>query len=613
MVWRAAGFVLRALGLVVASVLLLVLSVFANLDTGVVRRVVADRVNRLAFDPLFQGTFTILSIGHVDPFGVSGVNVVVRDPTGKEVLRADGVHARIATHTLLRTLLGWREIVIDIGDVHIAHADVLLDRTDADMPLVRAFLPKPSPPSPGRGPLVRLSAPHVFIEHASGHGQMSGLPYFDGEVTGLSASFELEPERIVVEMHGGKVLARGIAQGKDAAGSLRGHLEVGIVAGGPGPSGSFAWEGTVGAVAETVSLGLEHGRLDGVVDVRDAAPDAIRAFWPESPLTLPVSTHLDAHGPFDAVVLAASLQEGDARLDVAGTMGSGKTKHVAIHLDAARVDLHQWIPLADASLVGVRGDVEASLDDAGRLEGGATLEAPSGYIGKHQIPPTKLSTHGFRERTGAFGGDAMVEIAEPGAPTTISLHATPVGTSSSIAFSIASHGVRLGSVTRVSTEATGTLRITGKGNVDLDKLHLDASLDTHGAAVRRGDLSVGEIDIRGQAHGHLLNPEVTLGIRARNAAWGARTFSELEAQVTGKALTPHIVFHERSQAFADVDADGDLDLRQDPTVHDVTLTAAHGGETLGVELGRATFSHGNIGVKDLVVRGLGGQIDASGQ
>jgi translocation and assembly module TamB len=442
---------------------------------------------------------------------------------------------------------------------------------------------------------------------------MPGLPYLDGEVTGLSASFALEPERVVVDMHGGQVLARGIARGKDAAGSLRGHFETSIVHGGPGPSGDFAWDGTIGPLAETVSLGLENGRLDGAVDVRDAEPDAIRAFWPESPVTSSVKTHLDVHGPFDAVALSFVAQQGDATLDVTGTIGSGKTKHVAVHLEAARIDLHEWIPVVDASLVGARGDVSASLDDAGRLSGEASIEAPTGHIGRIEIPRTKLVTHGFREPNGAFGGDATVDIDEPGAPTTISLHATPVGTSSSVEFAIASRGIRLGAVTQVSTEATGTLKILGKGNVDLEKLHLDASLETHGAAVRRGDLSVGQIDVRGHARGHLLDPEVALDVRARNAAWGTRTVSDLDVHVTGKALTPHVTIRERSEALADVDADGDVDLRQDPTVHDLTLTAAHGGETLGIELRRATFAHGDIGVNGVVLRGLGGRIDASGQ
>jgi len=99
----------------------------------------------------------------------------------------------------------------------------------------------------------------------------------------------------------------------------------------------------------------------------------------------------------------------------------------------------------------------------GRVDGQADLDFTRGKVGSIPTPHATLHTKGFRQLAGAFGGDATLVVDEPGAPTTLTLHAVPTERSSKVEFDIVSHDVRLGAVRSISAEATGNARVVGKG------------------------------------------------------------------------------------------------------------------------------------------------------
>ncbi len=605
----AARRVLAGVGTAVLVVLMLVASVLVHLDTPVVRRVTVARVNQLVFAPIFQGTMTLVALGHVDPFGVSGVDVRVLDPQGHSVLRVNGLASRIRLLTLLRTLVGSSEpITISLSGVRIEDVDVRLDMDDHGVAIANAFTPKPAahpaPPSdkPGRG--VRLTIRDAHIVHAWVHGAIPGAPYLDGDVSQLDAGFSLTSTGLVAEAHKAHVVARGIALGADVDGALAGRFELAL----DGTStigGAVDWDGAVGQVHETLSVGLEHGRFDATVDVQQASPDEIRSVWAASPIRSTGTVHLDAHGPLAAIALSARATLDTATVDVRGEVGSEHDRKAALHIAAEGVDLSELIPGVPGSSIGVTGDIRLSQDAAGRLEGGAQLDLPPGHIGAYPLPHATLETSGFRVATGAFGGDATLVIDEPGAPTTLTVHALPRGDASTIDFTIASRDIRIGAIRRLGADATGSLRVLGKGNIDLERLVADASIETRGSAIHRGSLRVEGFTVEGRLRGHVRNPEVDVTVHARGVSIAGHDIDQLDVTARGPALSPHATVHEESQDLPDVDAVADLDLLAGPTVRGVDVRVRRLGETARLRAARIHFDHQTITADAVEIDGLG--------
>jgi len=619
LVLRVAGGlargVARTVGFVVFVVVLTVSSLFANIGTPVVRRVVIAQVNKQVFDRLFLGSLTILSLDHVDPFGISGARVRISDPAGKPILIADGVQSRFATWTLLRTLLFSRQgLVIDIPSVSIRNVDIRLDMDESGMALANVFRPKVASPhspvgsSPGLD--VYVFAPRIRIEHTWAHGTMTGLPYLDGDVTGVDAAFSFGPSKLTVDAHKGQVLARGIALGADAEGAFHGHFEMTpdkpVVMG-----GRFAWEGMAGTLKETVSAAIEKGRFDAKVDVDEASPEAIRSLWRASPIVVAGTAHVEAHGPLDAIDLAVHAGLGPATADIQGTLHWGANLGAKLHLDVAAIDLHQFAPQVPASALGLKGDVAATLDADRKLAGEANLDFAAGHIGKYLVPHTTLKTNGFRVPLGAFGGDATVVIDEPGAPTTVSAHAAPRGQSAMVDFAVHSHAVRIGALTRVSTDVTGNARIVGKGSIDLESLTMEIGLDTRGDGLARGGLTVGGVTVSGRARGSLLNPDLDLRVNARGVGWEQTTLSKLDVTVLGRALSPHLTLHAESAQLPETDAAVDLEFHDGVVLHHPDVQLQHRGESVRIRAERVHVVRNDVAVDAMRVEGLGEPLSAT--
>ena len=299
-----ARVALRTLASIVAVVAVVVAGVLLHLDTPVVRRVVVARVNQLVFQPLFRGSFVIVSLAHVDPFGVSGARVRISDPDGRPVILADGVDGRFGTAALLESVLVHpRDLVIVVPEVSISHADVRLDMDERGVAIARSFFPRKvstEPPRPADGHGVHVFIPRIHIRHAWVHGAMPRVPYLDGDVTELDAAFAFEPGHLSADARKGHVVARGIALGADARGAFHGRYAM-TLGQAPEMGGRVAWDGEVGALRETGALEIGNGRFDASLDAREASADAIRSLWPASPITGSGVAHVEAHGPLDAI------------------------------------------------------------------------------------------------------------------------------------------------------------------------------------------------------------------------------------------------------------------------------------------------------------------------
>jgi len=438
---------------------------------------------------------------------------------------------------------------------------------------------------------------------------MTGLPYLDADGTGLDAAFALDPAGLSVEARKGRVVLRGAALGADVEGAFAGHLAV-TLASVPIVSGHVAWDGSVGMVHETARGSIEDGRLDAMLDVREISPEAIRSLWPASPVTETGTAHLEAHGSLEAIELEAAAGLDGATANIRGALSWGGKKTAKLHLVADGVDIRQFAAAAGASRLGVTGDVDIALGTE-RVDGAVDLDSVGGHVGAYSVPRTTLRASGFRIAGGAFGGDATIVVHEPGAPTTITLHAVPRAQSSRVDFTVLSQAVRLAALRRLPEAASGNIRVNGKGTVDLDSLAFDVALDAEGDRLRQGSLRIGSVALRARGHGNLPDSAVDLVLHARDVAWEATTLSKLDLTVRGPLLSPHATIRGRGGDVPDVDADLDVEVLAGPALRRAHLRLARGGATAHVGADLARFAHGGVTVDGVVIGGLGAPATAS--
>src|SRR5579859_6903101 len=114
------GSIARALAAAVSCagvfVVALVAGAILHLDLPAFRRAVNDRLNRV-FATALPGRITISAIGRIGTGRVEGVDAVVQEPNGAEVLRVKGLRAVISTARLLESLTGSGDLRIDLKEV----------------------------------------------------------------------------------------------------------------------------------------------------------------------------------------------------------------------------------------------------------------------------------------------------------------------------------------------------------------------------------------------------------------------------------------------------------------------------------------------------------------
>ena len=379
----------------------LVLAFLAVLDTAPVRRLVVVEVNR-ALAPLFRGAVHVDALGKLSLFNLGGADVTVFDAAGRPVLTARSVRARLATWSVVRSLLsGEGPLTIALPEVSIDRVEAQLDKDAAgQMGLADAFSPKqpPSPTAnekPGRG--LRLVLSRITLAHVSARGNAIGPP-LDAHVDGFAGAFTYAPEFIDAEVWNAAVRAHKLAGAVDVAGTLRAHVHA-PSAPGRTPDGSVAWHGTVATTTCTLTAGLRAGQVDGVLDAPTVSAQDVRAFWAASPFDRPGRLHAEAHGPLSRVIVALRAAMGDASVTADGTV------------DAE----HPWRAHAVVKAEVPQGSARVKVDVA--LEGHAPvlrLGVTSRVTRMDRIPHLPAGLHGSVDLAakGALRLDAMLLDAD---------------------------------------------------------------------------------------------------------------------------------------------------------------------------------------------------------
>lgn len=356
----------------------------------------------------------------------------------------------------------------------------------------------------------------------------------------------------------------------DVSGALEARLDQGAQADAI-PDAMLKWDGSVGAIATSMHASVNEQRVDAVVDVPPFAASALRALLPGSPLERRGSAHVEVHGPISNVQAKLHVDADEAALD-------GNASYVGFHTAAVS-------------------------------HGAADLTVHQGKLGETWIPDASLLG------TASLRGSALVRaladltIEEPGAPTRVTLQASPRGGGQPVVdFEVDSSSTDLTRVPQLVPPVRGSYRLSFAGRLDPSDRTIEGDLRASARGVSRGSAGVDDATIDARAHGALGDPIVFASVRAGGLHAGNTKIDAAEVTAYGPAMSPHVVLAARASTLPSVEGSTDVELGHGIVLSSLRLALAHAGQLATVaarriELGGARG--GGIRVDDARVDGMG--------
>ena len=382
--------VLRASAKIAAAILVLVVAaaaaVLVYLRTAAGRRTVATRVNA-ALEPLFAGRLTITQIGAIGFEGADGIAATVVDPDGRTVISVEGAHARIALLTLIRSILGHGEIVVDLPEAWVRVARVDLDANDAgDLRIARAFAPRTVSSGPPGRP-VRLTLDDMRLERAHVQGKPNGVPGIDADVAGAQGWLHFRPGSIEIDVLRSTVSEAVVpGVGARAAGTVTTHLTM------PSATGqkiglATAFDGHVGELPLTAAVTLDGEDLDLKADGEHATPQCVRSVWSACPFTEEASLHAHGHGTLPKLDFDATGTLGNGKLEIdKGTATLGAGVSASAHVVFTSVDARAFSAAAPISAMSGSADLAITVPAKGTASGHVEADLAAGRFAGQTTP-----------------------------------------------------------------------------------------------------------------------------------------------------------------------------------------------------------------------------------
>jgi len=546
-----------------------------------VRRIVIAKVNGL-LESTFAGKVAVDRIGALGLTYVDGVDAHVDGTDGKEVLRVEGMRARVSTWTLVRSALGTRgEIVVDVPELSFARVEAALDPDEGGaLRIARAFELRPDATpagAPHRAVLVALA--QVLVSHATVHVNPKAAPPLDADVDGARASLYLAGGRLTIDLGPAPLVVRGLPGGVQAEGQVEAHLTQ------PSLRVRALWNGAIGTIGDRAEVTYDDGHLDATIDVARATPEEMRAAWPECPISVETEAHAEAHGTLPHLDVSAHVTAGTAALDVGGPVVVRPEVHAALHFEALGLDAHAVVPWAPRSNVAASGDVDVTAKPSGALEGSGTLLVSGGTWGSTLVPPATLAGRFGRSADGQTSAQAEATIREPGALSTLTMQLEPRGGSRVLTFVGDVEAARLESVAPLAHRAAGSASVHAAGAIDLGAKTVDARV----SAVMANLIVLGASVQRARVDGH---------------ATGKLEAPSIDVAIDGEGLERGIVHLPALRAQGRLTIDGGL------AAHDVRVDVSADGEAARAQSSLVRLSGETLRADDVEIDGLGSELTA---
>jgi translocation and assembly module TamB len=593
-------------------------AVVLYLDLPVTRRLVARGANRVLL-PVFRGRLTIEHLGSLGFHGIDGARVRVFDPGGQPVLVAEGVHARLATLKLIRSLLFSPDAVdVDISDASIDHVDLLLDTDDAGVPLVaHAFTPVSdpgalTPKTPPRAVLVVLS--HARVRQAWIHGRPIWGPPVDLDLRDVDAKVVVQSAKspvVQVDVRHASLGARGLPLASEASGEVRGRVLVPSERGhAVGIVGSLT--GTFAGVEHAARLSLDGDLLSVTIDLKEVDPERVRSFVPGYPLRDFLSAHLEARGslPHLDLDMRAKLRGGGS-LTANGWTDIADRKTMKIHASLGEIDLRG---LASGSLPSsLGGDVDATivLDAESNVTGQISIVSKWGTLGAYVLPAFEVKATFAHDARAGDRAQAVVAVQDPGVTGACTLRLSPKGTSYALAFDASAQAPRIKAVSRFRLPLQGSARAWARGTLDLDTFALSADLGGEAArlfaeSAGSPDVQVTRATVAAHASGVAFLPIVEAKVHADAVRVGTFHSDTVEVTVRGAVTAPHVHAVLAGGNVPDVDADADVALGATALFRRLRIGLSRTGDAAEIRAEQVHLFPGGLSGSAVDIQGLGG-------
>lgn len=579
------------LGLSVVFVGSLAAALLLHLDAPAARREIA----RLASDGIssgLRGRFEVIDVDRIALLGgrLDVGKLTVRDPEGREVGAAYGVHARFDLLDLGKAFLSKTGATPTIQQVVVDRIDVALIPNAEGVPTIAdAFAAKD--PQPTKGPAetppstFRLAIADVDVRSAAVFGTV-GERWIDAHAELSNGALRLAPEETSISV---PHLALDVAPIEDTlptaaravvAGRLRvptwtdpadlpvlvDDVRVEVTGGGArvalqGRTDARGWSAQIDVPA------IEPGALGGLL----GAPPPVHA---------PVAVRLDAAGTLQDAEVHGAIAVGDGtaaidgRIDF-GALGTEPSPALpAIGLGTATVAIRGVVPRAfapQAPALGVSADLHVDATRTGRgvelaavTRGGTSIDGRSATL--------DLDARAVIGARGALDaeGSAHVALGRSKADATFALSRVEGGGTAHAA--LQAQVPALEELRGITGEPlSGRVDLQASADVDLGAGTISGSAAARGVRVKHPSFDVPEGVVALRAEGPLASPAFAAAVESREIGVGGRRFRDVDVRVTG---TQQLIAAE-GKLTTDVAQQITLSTHVRPTPRGAEVTGTH--------------------------------------
>lgn len=595
----------RVLGVASASALFTVSfagAVVAHGDLPVTRRVVADLTTR-ALATTFAGKLVIRSVDHLGFDSIDVGEAEMFDASGRRVVRATGVHARVRVVEVLRTLLSApSSLRVRVDEVDVDDVEVLVEAGPSGVPRVaEAFQPRPKPP-PKKPPKPKpptpfaIELPKLFASRARAVGMV--VPGLDVDAMGSRVAAALavtSAAGVTLDVERFGVVAKVLSP-VDPNGTVDYHLRVPLAAGSqPRMWSSFA--GRVGAAPVNVRFDLAGSELDATVESARVTPDALRSLAPSAPLEEPFSLKVRAKGPLRDLGIEARAVAGPGEVRATGRLSTDGGLRLVTDVSVRDLDPRAFSASSPPMSVGGDANVTVLVESSGVRVDVDALSFPFS-INEQVVPSARVFATWAK---GTVTGRATVY--EPGATVDARYTVDPKARVATVDADVAVSS--LAALPRFRGAAEGSLSGKVAARVDPNGFEAKVTADVHG--VGKGTTKLARGTLRGRVAGPFAKPYLDATLDGGVATLAGFPIERARVRLVGSPRAPHAEITLSDPRWSELKVDGDLRARGGVQVSNLRATLAKGGVRSNVTIAGIDASPARVVLRDVKLEGEAGK------
>lgn len=530
---RALAILGSGLGLTLVFVGATATGAALHLNLPAARRTVSTVVNG-ALKDVFLGRIVVGDIKYISL--VKGLDIAsanVLDPSGKAVLQASDITARVSAVGVAKSLLFGDETHIVLPFIRVENVDALVQAENGEMTIAKAFEPKPPATPQPKKPSEPETPFYLTIErfelgHAWAHGEIAPPTAIDTDVSRVAGSLHVTPDEVALDMEPMGLVERRITP-LPASGQADFHLRAGKTV--------KLWTdftGMLGEIEVNAHFLMDDDRIEASADVPRTPAAAVNQLVPGYPLRDPVSIKARAEGTLEKLEVEAStvVENGDPEPTTVGVTGNiAITDSVKIDaaVSAKNVDPRLFGPDLPEAKLNAQASAKVELGERVRVVAFAQTD-PTVLAG--QVIPA-IDAHAVVDNDLVSGS---VIVHEEGAPLSGWFDVLPSG---EVRFKVATEIGSLGNVPRIAAPVEGSARVTVTGSVKEGEL--DARVSASLAGIRApGDVELASAAVNGRVHGPFEALKMNAGITGSYLRAGGYLFDSVSVQASGPVASPWV-------------------------------------------------------------------------